>query len=48
MGYIPWVMQVVGKRESWRFGTDVRLEPGYGDSLCREWIASGMDILVDS
>jgi hypothetical protein len=41
-------VQVVGKRESWRFGTVVRLEPGFGVALCGEWIASGSDLLVDS
>jgi hypothetical protein len=47
-GYIPWVVQVVGKIESWRFGTAMRLEPGFGVAMCGEWIDSGMNLLVDS
>ena len=41
-------MQVVEKSESWRFGIVVRLEHGFGATLCGEWIASGLDHLMDS
>jgi len=35
MGYIPWVVQVV-KKESWRIGTVVGVEPSLRVVVCVE------------
>jgi hypothetical protein len=41
-------VQVVGKIERWRFETVVRIEPGFGDTMCGEWTTSGSYLLLDS
>jgi hypothetical protein len=38
-----------GKRESWRIGTVVGVEPWVGGCcVCGEWTVNGPDLLVDS